>query len=144
VQLVRPSFLFSCSFVAVPFGVTATCTLRCYHNSREAILLRYGNHCTRLSIFRLRFFLSRFVSTIKRTLFFTTAVRARSPDMACATLKRSLDFEPPMCRPTKRQRCTPMSISPSSSPPNSSRSEYVSPHFGGDVVPKITAGKLND
>jgi len=33
-----------------------------------------------------------------------------------------------------------MSISPSSSPPNSSRSEYVSPHFGGDVVPKITAG----
>lgn len=63
--------------------------------------------------------------------------------MACATLKRSLDFEPPMCRPTKRQRCTPMSISPSSSPPNSSRSEYVSPHFGGDVVPKITAGKSN-
>jgi len=63
--------------------------------------------------------------------------------MACATLKRSLDFEPPMCRPTKRQRCTPMSISPSSSPPNSSRSEYVSPHFGGDVVPKITAGKEN-
>lgn len=61
--------------------------------------------------------------------------------MACATLKRSLDFEPPMCRPTKRQRCTPMSISPSSSPPNSSRSEYVSPHFGGDVIPKITAGK---
>jgi hypothetical protein len=36
-----------------------------------------------------------------------------------------------------------MSISPSSSPPNSSRSEYVSPHFGGDVVPKITAGKEN-
>lgn len=64
--------------------------------------------------------------------------------MACATLKRSLDFEPPMCRPTKRQRCTPMSISPSSSPPNSSRSEYVSPHFGGDVIPKITAGKSNE
>ncbi|XP_050422738.1 akirin [Adelges cooleyi] len=63
--------------------------------------------------------------------------------MACATLKRSLDFEPPMCRPTKRQRCTPMSISPSSSPPNSSRSEYVSPHFGGDIVPKITAEMLS-
>jgi len=73
-----------------------------------------------------------------------SVVRTSNNAMACATLKRSLDFEPPMCRPTKRQRCTPMSISPSSSPPNSSRSEYVSPHFGGDVVPKITAGKENE
>jgi len=113
---------------------------------REAILFRVQKH---LSSFRVYFTNpSRLqpVSSSGRIGFSVFAdvvgvARTSNYAMACATLKRSLDFEPPMCRPTKRQRCTPMSISPSSSPPNSSRSEYVSPHFGGDAVPKITAGK---
>ncbi|KAI5718155.1 hypothetical protein M8J77_017104 [Diaphorina citri] len=38
--------------------------------------------------------------------------------MACATLKRPLEFDPLHSpAPTKRQRCAPMCISPSNSPP---------------------------
>lgn len=108
----------------------------------------YKNHFYRPFRFGHLIFLDPFSNSLQtyvgRIRFFTIVRAFCSRNMACATLKRSLDFEPPMCRPTKRQRCTPMSISPSSSPPNSSRSEYVSPHFGGDVVPKITAGKSID
>lgn len=58
--------------------------------------------------------------------------------MACATLKRSLDFDPvhTHVNPTKRQRCAPMVISPSSSPP-SSRNEHSNSVFAG-VCPKMS------
>lgn len=60
--------------------------------------------------------------------------------MACATLKRSLDFDPVHnhVNPTKRQRCAPMVISPSSSPPGS-RSENYNSVFAG-VCPKMSPG----
>lgn len=59
--------------------------------------------------------------------------------MACATLKRSLDFDPVHIhgRPSKRQRCIPMSISPSSSPPASSRNE-ANPSPFQELCPKMT------
>ncbi|CAH0386951.1 unnamed protein product [Bemisia tabaci] len=57
--------------------------------------------------------------------------------MACATLKRSLDFDPVHHqRPTKRQRCVPMCVSPSSSPPTTSQECRSSPF--GEVSPKLT------
>ncbi|XP_039294065.1 akirin-like [Nilaparvata lugens] len=59
--------------------------------------------------------------------------------MACATLKRSLDFDPVHShgRPSKRQRCVPMCVSPSSSPPTTSTSDY-SPSPFSDACPKMT------
>lgn len=62
--------------------------------------------------------------------------------MACATLKRSLDFDPvhTHVNPTKRQRCAPMVISPSSSPPGI-RSDSSNSAFSG-VCPKMSPGKL--
>lgn len=56
--------------------------------------------------------------------------------MACATLKRSLDFDPVHGRPSKRQRCIPMCISPSNSPPTT-RSDYDPSPFA-NVCPKLT------
>lgn len=58
--------------------------------------------------------------------------------MACATLKRSLDFDPvhTHVNPTKRQRCAPMVISPSSSPPGI-RSDSSNSAFSG-VCPKMS------
>ncbi|XP_065201578.1 akirin isoform X1 [Planococcus citri] len=63
--------------------------------------------------------------------------------MACATLKRSLDFDPvhTHVNPTKRQRCAPMVISPSSSPP-SSRNEHSNSVFSG-VCPKMSPDDPN-
>ncbi|BES99591.1 unnamed protein product [Nesidiocoris tenuis] len=59
--------------------------------------------------------------------------------MACATLKRSLDFDPVHShgRPSKRQRCVPMNVSPSSSPPTTTRTDY-SPSPFADLCPKMT------
>jgi len=61
--------------------------------------------------------------------------------MACATLKRSLDFDPVHnhVNPTKRQRCAPMVISPSSSPP-ASRNEVSHSVFSG-VCPRMSPGE---
>lgn len=61
--------------------------------------------------------------------------------MACATLKRSLDFDPVHGhgRPAKRQRCIPMCVSPSSSPPTT-RNESCSPSPFSDICPKLTPG----
>lgn len=58
--------------------------------------------------------------------------------MACATLKRSLDFDPVHNhgRPSKRQRCIPMCISPSSSPPTTTNDCSPSPF--ANVCPKMT------
>ncbi|XP_073991209.1 akirin-2-like [Rhodnius prolixus] len=58
--------------------------------------------------------------------------------MACATLKRSLDFDPVHShgRPSKRQRCVPMNVSPSSSPPTS-RNDYGPSPFS-ELCPKMT------
>lgn len=57
--------------------------------------------------------------------------------MACATLKRTLDFDPVHNhgRPSKRRRCTPMCVSPSSP-----SSLHQSPF--GEVCPKLTPGKI--
>lgn len=133
--------------VSVSSGATGTCNCCPYRTVRdlwEAILLLQKPLLLFTPEFAKRLSPSIVRFHRRRNRFFSLPLFVQHPrNMACATLKRSLDFEPPMCRPTKRQRCTPMSISPSSSPPNSSRSEYVSPHFGGDVVPKITAGKSN-
>lgn len=58
--------------------------------------------------------------------------------MACATLKRSLDFDPVHShgRPSKRQRCVPMCVSPSSSPPTTRNDSSPSPF--ADICPKMT------
>ncbi|XP_014251172.1 akirin-2 [Cimex lectularius] len=58
--------------------------------------------------------------------------------MACATLKRSLDFDPVHShgRPSKRQRCVPMNVSPSSSPPTT-RNDYGPSPFA-ELCPKMT------
>ena len=63
--------------------------------------------------------------------------------MACATLKRSLDFDPVHMhgRPPKRQRCIPMNISPSSSPPASRNEGNPSPF--SELCPKMTPGITN-
>ncbi|KAF6211978.1 hypothetical protein GE061_012495 [Apolygus lucorum] len=60
--------------------------------------------------------------------------------MACATLKRSLDFDPVHShgRPSKRQRCVPMSISPSSSPPTTRNDYSPSPSPFAELCPKMT------
>lgn len=58
--------------------------------------------------------------------------------MACATLKRSLDFDPVHnnANPRKRQRCSPMYTS--CSPPGE-RNENLTSVFAG-VCPKLTPG----
>jgi len=64
--------------------------------------------------------------------------------MACATLKRSLEFDPVHShgRPSKRRRCMPMSCaSPgtsASSPCNSALSQKSSPF--GEIANKLTPG----
>jgi hypothetical protein len=56
--------------------------------------------------------------------------------MACATLKRTLDFDPVHNhgRPSKRRRCVPMCMSPNA-PPTKQPSPF------GEVCPKLTPGK---
>lgn len=68
-------------------------------------------------------------------------------NMACATLKRSLDWEPVLgARPAKRRRCTPFCTSPSSykdrpgtSYPNSLN---ASPAKAASVFPDVVSQKL--
>lgn len=61
--------------------------------------------------------------------------------MACATLKRTLDFDPVHNhgRPSKRRRCIPMCMSPSSSPTNQMELN-TSPFV--EVCPKLTPEKM--
>lgn len=60
--------------------------------------------------------------------------------MACATLKRTLDFDPVHNhgRPSKRRRCMPMCMSPNTS---SARHE-INPSPFGEVCPKLTPEKM--
>nr|ATQ35928.1 akirin [Blattella germanica] len=57
--------------------------------------------------------------------------------MACATLKRTLDFDPVHNhgRPSKRRRCVPMCVSPNTSQP-------INPSPFGEVCPKLTPEKM--
>jgi hypothetical protein len=56
--------------------------------------------------------------------------------MACATLKRTLDFDPVhnQGRPSKRRRCVPICASPNVA----STKQHPSPF--GEVCPKLTPG----
>ncbi|KAK0086269.1 hypothetical protein PV325_003468 [Microctonus aethiopoides] len=62
--------------------------------------------------------------------------------MACATLKRSLEFDPVHShgRPSKRRRCVPMCVSPGNSTPRTSRQENPSPFTEG--AHKLTPEKM--
>ncbi|KAG8037809.1 hypothetical protein G9C98_006020, partial [Cotesia typhae] len=62
--------------------------------------------------------------------------------MACATLKRSLEFDPVHShgRPNKRRRCAPMCVSPGSSTQRSSSQQNPSPF--GEVTHKLTPEKM--
>ncbi|XP_035743484.1 akirin-2-like [Vespa mandarinia] len=62
--------------------------------------------------------------------------------MACATLKRSLEFDPVHShgRPSKRRRCVPMCVSPGTSAQNNPGSQNPSPF--GDVTHKLTPEKM--
>ena len=63
--------------------------------------------------------------------------------MACATLKRSLEFDPVHShgRPNKRRRCgVPMCVSPSSSSPSSPPNSHKHSLFA-DPNTKLTSGK---
>lgn len=59
--------------------------------------------------------------------------------MACATLKRSLEFDPMRfdARPSKRRRCAPMCSSPASAQ-SSPKPQNISPF--GEVATKLTPG----
>lgn len=61
--------------------------------------------------------------------------------MACATLKRTLDFDPVHNhgRPSKRRRCAPMCVSPNSS---TSNQHELHPSPFGEVCPKLTPEKM--
>ena len=62
--------------------------------------------------------------------------------MACATLKRSLEFDPlhhsPSQRSPKRRRCMPMTLSPTA-PPTKQHQTNSSPF--SEVTPKLTSGE---
>lgn len=62
--------------------------------------------------------------------------------MACATLKRSLEFDPVHShgRPSKRRRCVPMCVSPGTSTQANSRPQNPSPF--GEVAHKLTPEKM--
>lgn len=59
--------------------------------------------------------------------------------MACATLKRTLDFDPVHNhgRPSKRRRCVPMCMSPNTPP---TKQHELNPSPFGEVCPKLTPG----
>lgn len=61
--------------------------------------------------------------------------------MACATLKRTLDFDPVHShgRASKRRRCSPMCISPNSPPTNQME---LNPSPFVEVCPKLTPEKM--
>lgn len=62
--------------------------------------------------------------------------------MACATLKRSLEFDPVHShgRPSKRRRCVPMCVSPGSSSQSIAKSQNPSPF--GEITQKLTPEKM--
>lgn len=62
--------------------------------------------------------------------------------MACATLKRSLEFDPVHShgRPNKRRRCVPMCVSPGNSSPNVTKTQSPSPF--GEISQKLTPEKM--
>jgi hypothetical protein len=62
--------------------------------------------------------------------------------MACATLKRSLDWESLNQRPTKRRRCLPFGSTGPSSPSSSKAVESAPSPFaeGSALAPKLTPG----
>lgn len=64
--------------------------------------------------------------------------------MACATLKRSLDWEALNQRPTKRRRCSPFAGSPQTNQPGCSRITDQAPSAFADTssYPKLTPGNL--
>lgn len=68
--------------------------------------------------------------------------------MACATLKRSLDWETINQRPAKRRRCSPFTGSPSQNQAASSSSSKVTvteptvSAFSDKTYPKLTPGKF--
>ncbi|XP_046479946.1 akirin-2 [Neodiprion pinetum] len=59
--------------------------------------------------------------------------------MACATLKRSLEFDPvhSHVRPSKRRRCVPMCMSPNTPP-----ARNQNPSAFGEVTQKLTPEKM--
>jgi len=61
--------------------------------------------------------------------------------MACATLKRTLDFDPVHNhgRPSKRRRCFPMCMSPNAPP---TKQHELTPSPFGEVCPKLTPEKM--
>jgi hypothetical protein len=60
--------------------------------------------------------------------------------MACATLKRSLDFDPVHNgRQTKRRRCSPLCVSPKASP--SKPAEEKTPSIFEQGTPALNPGK---
>lgn len=63
--------------------------------------------------------------------------------MACATLKRSLEFDPVHShgRPSKRRRCLPMCVSPGSSSTQSTPRQQT-PSLFGEVEHKLTPEKM--
>lgn len=62
--------------------------------------------------------------------------------MACATLKRSLDWESINQRPTKRRRCNPLGSSTSASPTTVKISEPSQSAFSEAAFPKLTPGMI--
>ncbi|XP_034934781.1 akirin-2 [Chelonus insularis] len=62
--------------------------------------------------------------------------------MACATLKRSLEFDPVHShgRPSKRRRCVPVCVSPGSSTQRIPKQQNPSPF--GEVAHKLTPEKM--
>ncbi|XP_011498838.1 PREDICTED: akirin-2-like [Ceratosolen solmsi marchali] len=62
--------------------------------------------------------------------------------MACATLKRSLEFDPVHShgRPNKRRRCAPMCVSPSAAAQSSAKTQ--SPSAFGEIANKLTPEKM--
>ncbi|GAB6032666.1 hypothetical protein CHUAL_011543 [Chamberlinius hualienensis] len=63
--------------------------------------------------------------------------------MACATLKRTHDFDPlySPSRTTKRRRCIPMTM-PSSPPPT--KAHELNPSPFGEISPKLTPEQIAD
>ncbi|XP_043270023.1 akirin-2 isoform X2 [Venturia canescens] len=63
--------------------------------------------------------------------------------MACATLKRSLEFDPVHShgRPSKRRRCVPMCVSPGASAQNTTPRQQ-NPSSFGEVAHKLTPEKM--
>ncbi|CAN7995784.1 unnamed protein product, partial [Ixodes hexagonus] len=63
--------------------------------------------------------------------------------MACATLKRTHDWDPlhsPNGRSPKRRRCMPLSVTQAATPPT--RAHQINPSPFGEVPPKLTSEEI--